>query len=327
MPERPVLRLLRRRLLQLIPLLIGVVVVNFCLIHAAPGSFLDVMTSDNQVTDPALIARLRTTYGLDDPLWLQLLKYIAAVAHLDLGFSYRQNMPVFDAILAHLPATLILMLSGLGLAVLVGVTAGIIAAVKINTIWDSIVSVLAVVFFATPSFWLGIMLTVLFAVKLRWLPVGDMTTLGADGGTLAQLLDVLRHLVLPALSLGLFYAAIYARVMRSSMLEVFRLDFVRTARAKGLSAARVTLFHVVRNALLPVVTMLGLQMGTVLAGSVVIETVFAWPGIGTLLFDAVSTRDYPMVLGVMVLGSLMVVAANLAIDLCYLWLDPRIEVG
>jgi peptide/nickel transport system permease protein len=236
-------------------------------------------------------------------------------------------MPVLDAILAHLPATLILMLSALGLAVLVGVTAGILAAIKVNTIWDTIVSTFAVVFFATPSFWLGIMLTVLFAVKLGWLPVGGTATIGGSGDSLAQFLDILRHLVLPALSLGLFYAAIYARVMRASMLEVFRMDYVRTARAKGLGALRVNLFHVLRNALLPVVTMLGLQTGTVLAGSVVVETVFAWPGIGTLLFDAVSTRDYPIVLGVMVLGSLMVVAANLTVDLVYLWLDPRIELG
>jgi peptide/nickel transport system permease protein len=325
MRHRSALRLLCRRLLQLVPLLLGVVVVNFCLIHAAPGSLLDIMTAENQVTDPALIERLRTTFGMDDPLWLQLLKYIASVAQLDLGFSYRQNMPVADAILAHLPATVILMTASLSLAVVVGVVAGLVAAIRVNTIWDTLVCVLAVLFFATPSFWLGIMLTVLFAVKLGWLPVGDMETIGASGTLLAHALDVLRHLLLPAVSLGLFYAAIYARVMRASMLEVFRLDFVRTARAKGLTALRVNVFHVFRNALLPVVTLLGLQMGTLLAGSVVIETVFAWPGIGTLLFDAVSNRDYPIVLGVMVLGSLMVVVANVTIDMLYLWLDPRIE--
>jgi peptide/nickel transport system permease protein len=167
---------------------------------------------------------------------------------------------------------------------------------------------------------------VLFGVKRGWLPVGGMATIGGAGGGLADVWDILRHLLLPTLALGLFYAAIYARVMRSSMLEVAQLDFVRTARAKGLSRTRVTLSHVLRNALLPVVTILGLQMGTVLAGSVVIESVFSWPGIGSLLFDSVSSRNYPVVLGILVLGSLVVIAANIAVDLIYMWLDPRIEV-
>jgi peptide/nickel transport system permease protein len=194
--------------------------------------------------------------------------------------------------------------------------------VKVRTFWDSLVSVLAMFFFAAPSFWLGIMLIVLFSVKLGWLPVGGMATIGGGGGVL----DILHHLILPTLALGLFYAAIYARVMRSSMLEVAQLDFVRTARAKGLSRNKVTIAHVLRNALLPVVTILGVQMGTVLAGSVVIESVFSWPGIGSLLFDSVSSRNYPVVLGIMVLGSLVVIAANIAVDLVYMWLDPRIEI-
>ncbi|MBV8192642.1 MAG: ABC transporter permease, partial [Alphaproteobacteria bacterium] len=262
------LRLLRRRLVQAVPLLLGVVVINFVLIQLAPGSFLDLMTAENQVSDPATVALLRKTYGLDDPVWLQLLKYIWALLHLDFGFSYRQNMPVIDAIAVHLPATLLLMISSITLALVVGVAAGVVASVKVRTVWDSVVSIAAMFFFAAPSFWLGIMLIVLFAVKLGWMPVGGMTTIGGGGG----ILDILHHLILPTLALGLFYAAIYARVMRSSMLEVAQLDFVRTARAKGLSRARVTISHVLRNALLPVVTILGVQMGTVLAGSVVIES-------------------------------------------------------
>ena len=316
-------RLLRRRLLQAVPLILGVVIINFCLIQMAPGSFLELMTAENQVSDPATIARLRTTYGLDDPVWLQLVKYIWALARLDFGFSYRQNLPVIQAIWVHLPATLLLMLSSIVLALTVGVAAGVVASMKVRTAWDTMVSVAAMFFFAAPSFWLGIMLIVLFAVKLGWLPVGGMITIGAAGG---GVLDILHHLVLPTLALGLFYAATYTRVMRSSMLEVAQLDFVRTARAKGLSRNRVTLSHVLRNALLPVVTILGVQMGTVLAGSVVIESVFSWPGIGSLLFDSVSSRNYPVVLGIMVLGSLVVIAANIAVDLVYMWLDPRIEI-
>jgi len=316
------LRLLRRRLIQAVPLMLGVVIINFVLIQLAPGSFLELMTAENQVSDPTTVALLRKTYGLDDPVWLQLLKYIWALAHLDFGFSYRQNMPVIDAILIHLPATLLLMLSSVTLAFVVGVAAGVVASVKVRTLWDSLVTIAAMFFFAAPSFWLGIMMIVLFALKLGWLPVSGMATIGGGGGVL----DILRHLILPTLALGLFYAAIYARVMRSAMLEVAQLDFVRTARAKGLSRTKVTLSHVLRNALLPVVTILGVQMGTVLAGSVVIESVFSWPGIGSLLFDSVSSRNYPVVLGIMVLGSLVVIVANIVVDLVYMWLDPRIQI-
>jgi peptide/nickel transport system permease protein len=319
------LRLLRRRLVQAVPLILGVVVINFCLIQMAPGSFLELMTAENQVSDPNTIALLRKTYGLEDPVWLQLLKYIWALMRFDFGFSYRQNMPVIQAIWIHLPATLLLMVSSIALALAVGVAAGVVASMKVRTFWDSLVSVAAMFFFAAPSFWLGIMLIVLFAVKLGWLPVGGMMTIGGAGGV-GGILDILRHLILPTLALGLFYAAIYTRVMRSSMLEVAQLDFVRTARAKGLSRNKVTIAHVLRNALLPVVTILGVQMGTVLAGSVVIESVFSWPGIGSLLFDSVSSRNYPVVLGIMVLGSLVVIAANIAVDLVYMWLDPRIEI-
>jgi peptide/nickel transport system permease protein len=316
------LRLLRRRLVQAVPLMLGVVVINFVLIHLAPGSFLDLMTAENQVSDPATVALLRKTYGMDDPLWLQLAKYVWALLHFDFGFSYRQNMPVIDAISINLPATLLLMISSIALAFVVGVAAGVVASMKVRTAWDTLVSVGAMFFFAAPSFWLGIMMIVLFAVKLGWMPVGGMETIGGGGGVL----DILHHLVMPTLALGLFYAAIYARVMRSSMLEVSQLDFVRTARAKGLSRRQVTLGHVLRNALLPVITILGVQMGTVLAGSVVIESVFSWPGVGSLLFDSVSSRNYPVVLGIMVLGSLVVIGANIAVDLVYMWLDPRIEI-
>lgn len=316
------LKLLRRRLVQAVPLMLGVVVINFVLIHLAPGGFLELMTAENQVSDPATVALLRTTYGLDDPAWLQLLKYIWALMHFDFGFSYRQNMPVIEAIRINLPATILLMVSSITLAFAVGVAAGVVASIKVRTVWDTLVSVAAMFFFAAPSFWLGIMMIVLFAVKLGWMPVGGMATIGGGNG----ILDILHHLVLPTLALGLFYAAVYARVMRSSMLEVAQADFVRTARAKGLSRTRVTLSHVLRNALLPVITILGVQMGTILAGSVVIESVFSWPGIGSLLFDSVSSRNYPVVLGIMVLGSMMVIVANIAVDLLYMWLDPRIEI-
>jgi peptide/nickel transport system permease protein len=318
-------RIVARRLAQIIPLVLGVIVLNFTLIQMAPGSLFDVMTAEQQVTNPEMLEKLRHLYGVDQPTYIQLFKYIWSVITLDFGFSYRQNAPVLDVIMQQLPATVILMLAAIAIALLVGVTAGVLASVKVNTIWDNLISLGAVFFFAAPSFWLGIMMTVLFAVKLGWLPVGGMRSIGVEQNAIEATFDVMQHMVLPATALGLFYAATYARVMRASMLEIFRLDFVRTARAKGLSRTRVTIAHVLRNALLPVVTLLGLQLGTVLGGSVVIEAVFSWPGIGSLLFDSVMSRNFPMVLGVLILGSVVVATANASVDLIYMRLDPRIR--
>ena len=319
-------RLLTRRLLQFVPMLLGVIVLNFALIQASPGSFLDVMTAEQQISDPAIIESLRVTYGMDQSAWIQLWRYIVTVLHLDFGYSYRQNAPVLEVIAAQLPATLLLMFSAIGIAIVVGSAAGVVAAVKVGSAWDSVVSALAVFFFAAPSFWLGIMLMVFFSVKLGWLPVGGMQTIGLEGSLLTQATDLLQHLALPALTLGLFYAAIYARVMRASMLEVAQLDFVRAARAKGLSSRRVVFAHVLRNSLLPVVTLIGLQLGSALGGSVVIEAVFSWPGIGSLLFDSVMSRNYPVVLGVMILSAAVVALTNLLVDLLYLKLDPRVQL-
>src|SRR5258708_14706781 len=233
-------RIIARRLAQIIPLVLGVIVLNFTLIQMAPGSLFDVMTAEQQVTNPEMLEKLRHLYGVDQPTYIQLLNYIWSVVTLDFGFSYRQNAPVLDVILQQLPATVILMLAAIAIALLVGVTAGVLASVKVNTIWDNLISLGAVFFFAAPSFWLGIMMTVLFAVKLGWFPVGGMRTIGTDQTAIGDALDVMNHLVLPATALGLFYAATYARVMRASMLEGFRLDFVRPARAKGLSRTRST---------------------------------------------------------------------------------------
>lgn len=317
--------LILKRLVQIIPLILGVIVMNFALIQLAPGSLLDIMTSEQQVTDPATLERMRELYGLDKPPVVQLLRYIYSVFTLDLGYSYRQNAPVLDIILAQLPSTLLLMLVSIGIAVTFGMIAGVIASVKVNTFWDVVISLAAVFFFAAPTFWLGIMLIIVFSVWLGWLPVGGMATIGVDYGFFGNIVDVIEHLILPSLSLGLFYTAIYTRVMRASMLEVFSLDFVRTARAKGLSTTRVILAHVYRNALLPVVTLLGLQLGTVLGGSVVIEAVFSWPGIGSLMLDSVMSRNYPVVLGVFVLSAVVVAIANLLVDIAYYRLDPRIR--
>ncbi|MDV6330800.1 ABC transporter permease [Asticcacaulis sp. 201] len=317
-------RLALRLLTHVLPLMLTIIVGTFILIHSAPGSFVEIMSSEMQLSDQAMIDRLNVTYGLDKPLYVQLWKYLEAVGRLDFGFSYRQNIPVTEAILHHLPATLILMLSGLAVALLTGVASGIAAASHHNGIVDRILSMVGVFFFAAPIFWVGIMLVILFAVKLDWLPIGGMTTIGADNGILGNLFDLGAHLLMPAIALGLHQSAIYMRVTRNAMLDAAQADYVRTAFAKGLSSIAVTVRHIFRNALLPVVTVLGLQFAAVLSGSVVVEAVFNWPGLGSLLYDSVVARDYPVMLGIIIFSSLLVMVVNLIIDLVYAWLDPRI---
>src|SRR5260370_26594452 len=213
-------RIVLRRLAQIIPLILAVIVLNFVLIHLAPGSLFDVMTSEQQITDPSMLDQLRHTYGVDQAAAVQFFKYIWSVMRLDLGFSYRQNAPVLNVIMQQLPATLILMLAATAIALVVGVTAGVLASIRVNTVWDTLISLGAVFFFAAPSFWLGIMMTVLFAVKLSWLPVGGMRSIGVEQNAIEATFDVMQHLVLPATALGLFYAATYARVMRAARLQI-----------------------------------------------------------------------------------------------------------
>lgn len=315
-----------RLLTHVLPLMLVIISSTFFLIHSAPGSFVEIMSSEMQISDQAMIDRLTVTYGLDQPLWIQWLRYLQAIAQFDLGFSYRQNMPVLEAILHHLPATLILMVTGLLVALISGVAAGVLAASRPNSTLDRVLSLAGVFLFAAPGFWLGIMLIVLFGVVLGWLPIGDMRTIGGDFGFVGGVLDVAKHLILPAVAMGLHQSAIYLRVTRAAMIEAAAADYVKTARAKGLSEQAVALRHVFRNALLPIVTVLGLQFATVFSGSVVVEAVFNWPGIGSLLYDAVVARDYPMVLGVIILSALVVILVNLVVDALYAWLDPRIAL-
>lgn len=316
----------RRRLLQAVPVVLGIVAIIFLLLNLSPGDLVDVMAAEEQISDPQVLEQIRAEYGLDLPVYVQLANYVWNIVHLDLGYSFRHSQPVWDVIVQRLPATLLLMSVSMALALFIGVLAGVVASIKVNTLYDNLISVIAIVFFAAPSFWIGLMMMVLFSVKLGLLPVSGMFTIGADYSLAGEIWDVSRHLVMPSFALGLFYAAIYARVMRASMLEVSGLDFIRTARAKGLGEKRVAFKHILRNALLPVVTLFGLQLGTMLAGSVVIESVFSWPGIGTLVFEAVLTRNFPLVMGVLLFGSILVVIANLAVDLIYMRLDPRIEL-
>jgi len=257
---------------------------------------------------------------------VQLWLYIKATVQLDLGFSYRQNMPVIDLIWQRLPATLLLTMTAFVIALVLGVTAGVLAASKQGTWWDSIISALALLFYATPLFWVALMASLLFSVVLGWLPGYGYETIGAKYTGIDRVLDIGKHLILPATTLGLFFMAVYMRMTRASMLEMSRLDFVKTARAKGLKNRVIQRRHVLRNALLPVITLAGLQAGQIVGGAVLTETVFAWPGIGRLLFEAISQRDYSVMLGVFFVSAAMVLLFNLITDVLYVLVDPRIRL-
>ncbi len=316
-----------RRLAQAIPTVFLVVLGNFMLLRLAPGDLVDVIAGESGAATAEYLEQLRQQFGLDKSLFDQFLAYIQNIGQLNLGYSFRDNMPVADLILDRMPATLLLAVAGITLAVIVGVALGVLSARFRGTILDEVISILATMGFAVPVFWFGLMAVVLFSVKLGWLPIGGMTTIGVFGGTWwAHAADVATHLILPALTLSIFYVALYSRITRSAMLEVYQLDYVRTARAKGISESRVVLHHVLRNALLPIVTLTGLQLGAILGGSIVIETVFSWPGLGRLAFDAVASRDLNLLLGLFLINSLLVITMNLLIDILYAALDPRIEV-
>ncbi len=322
------LRYIASRVLQAVGLVLAVVVLNFVLVHAAPGDPVETIAGASGGMSPELMAQLRTQYGLDKPMPVQLAVYLGKVARGDLGYSYFFNLPVTQMIAERVPATLLLVLSSVVLAFVVGTGLGVLSARKPNGWLSQFITVLSLVGFAAPVFWLGIMLVILLASVFPILPVAGMRAMDSSGtGGLADMVDVAYHLVLPTVTLSLVYLAHYSRLARSSMLDVLGSDFIRTARAKGLSDRVVLYKHALRNALLPVVTVLGLQFGNVLAGAILVETVFNWPGLGRLAFESVLRRDYPTILGVLLFSSVVVVVMNQLTDLCYRFIDPRIKAS
>ncbi|CEJ11097.1 Dipeptide transport system permease protein DppB [bacterium YEK0313] len=316
-----------RRLAKAVAVLIGVVVLNFTLIHLAPGDPAAVFAGEAGAGDEAFLAELKIRFGLDQPAWWQLWLYLKGVAVGDLGFSYRNQVPVVTLIAERLPATLLLTGCAFLFSLTLGTGLGVAAARRRGGPVDSMVMAGALVFYATPLFWIALMAVLVFSVHLGWFPPFGMESLGGEAGGLARMLDIAWHLVLPTVTLGLFFTAVYARLMRASMLEVLGLDFVKTARAKGVPQAQIVRRHVLRNALLPVFTLASVQAGQLVGGAVLTETVFAWPGIGRLMFDALMQRDYPVILGVFLVTAAVVVVVNLLSDLCYGLVDPRIELA
>lgn len=313
-----------RRLAASLPTLLLILVGMFCLLQLAPGDTVDALLAQMGGGDAAIARDLRAFYGLDVSVAEQLGRYLWRLVRLDLGFSAIYGKPVATVILERLPATLSLMGASLSLAFAAGMALGVIAARRVNRWPDTLISTVGLIFYATPSFWFGLMAIVLFSVHLQWLPAGGFGDVAMGYTGARRLLDIAWHLVLPTLTLGLIFLAIYLRIMRASMLEVLTLDFVRTARAKGLDETRVVVRHVLRNAMLPMVTLIGLQAGTMLGGSVVVESVFSLPGLGRLAYEAVVQRDLNTLLGIVFISALLVIFVNFLVDLVYARLDPRI---
>ena len=319
-------RLVLSRLVQGALLVLAVVVLNFVLVHAAPGDPVETIAGASGGMSPELMAQLRTQFGLDKPLVVQLAIYLGKVLGGNFGYSYFFNVPVTALILDRVPATLLLVLSAVLLAFALGTTLGVLSSRKPNGVLSQFITVLSLVGFAAPVFWMGIMLVILFASVWPILSVSGMRAIDSSGGGWRDAVAVAYHLILPTVTLALVYLAQYSRLARASMLDVLGADYIRTARAKGLPDRVVLYKHALRNALLPVVTVLGLQFGNVLAGAILVETVFNWPGLGRLAFESVLRRDYPTILGVLVFAAIVVVVMNLLTDLAYRLIDPRIKV-
>jgi peptide/nickel transport system permease protein len=306
---------------------LAVVVVVFFLIQIAPGDAALYLAGEQGVGDAEFLAKVRAEYGLDQPLLVQLGTYVGNVAQLNLGESTYFNEPVLGLIVERLFATVLLAGTSLLFAVGLGVAIGVYTARRPESPTSSAATVASLVGFSTPVFYSAIMFIVVFAAKWSLLPVGGIEDVRYDGNWVGETIDLLQHLVLPALSLGIIYLAIYSRLARASMLEVLESDYIRTARAKGARERVVVYKHALRNAVIPVITAAGLQVGNLLSGALLVEVVFGWPGIGRLAVDSIFRRDSPTLLGIMIFSSAMVIVANLLTDLVYRLIDPRIRVG
>lgn len=318
------LRLIRRRLLTAVPVMLIVVIGAFLLLELAPGDAVDAYILSTGGADAQMIEDMRTAWGLDQSAWARLCAYLSALAHGDLGWSVSFSRPIRDVIFERLPNTLMLMTAATALSFGLGSLLGIVAGAKPGSFRDRFLSIGSLALYAVPGFWLALVLIIIFSISLRWLPLSGIETIASGKHGLSRAMDVARHLVLPVASLGIIYLALYLRLMRAGMAEVWRQDFVRAAEARGLSRRRIVLRHVARNALLPLVTMLGLQSASMLGGSVVIESVFAIPGLGRLASEAVASRDTPLLLGIVLVSAVLVIIVNLLVDIAYALLDPRV---
>ncbi|MCR5858013.1 ABC transporter permease [Mesorhizobium sp. J428] len=312
--------------LQALPTIFGIVVLNFLLLKMLPGDVADTIAMESGSATEESMAAIRERLGLNLGMFEQVVNYLNNLAHFDLGTSARLGVPVTDLIVGRLPDTLLLVLSALGFALVIGIVLGWVMSAFAGKWPDRVISVVLMFIYAIPGFWLGLMAIVLFSVTMNWLPSNGNASIGAGLTGWDAFVDRLRHLIMPALSLSLFYAAVYARLTRATMLEVQQQDFMRTAAAKGLHPVVMQFRHALRNALIPVTTVAGMHLGNMLGGAMVVETVFGWPGMGRLALDSVVNRDFSVLLGILLLSSILVIIANVVVDILQSWLDPRIEL-
>ncbi|MDY0384333.1 ABC transporter permease [Trichlorobacter sp.] len=318
---------LLRRILLLIPLMFGITLITFTVIHMAPGEPVEMQMAMNPKVGKEARERLQKFYGLDKPLHVQYVTWVKQLAQFDFGRSFSSdNRPVLDKIKERLPVTLSLNIVALVIEFGLAIPIGVLAAVHRNTLLDKGITVFVFLGFAVPTFWLALLLMYLFGVKLNWLPISGMHTLGYEAyGWFGQLLDLAKHLVMPILVASFGSLAGVSRYMRSAMLQVIEQDYITTARAKGLSERVVIWKHALRNALLPLITLVGFSLPGLIGGSVIFETIFSIPGMGQLFYQGVMARDYPVVMGILVIGAFLTLLGNLLADISYALADPRIR--
>lgn len=313
-----------QRLFYAAMLLVAVLILNFSMLHLAPGDIADTIAQASGGANAEMMAQIRKDYGLDQPFYVQLGQYIGKVLTFDLGYSFFYNQPVTTLIFEKLPATLLLVITAQILALVLGVFLGVFSARNPKGIVSYLVTFIALFGYAAPVFWTGILLLIAFSLKIQLFPVAGMIDVTVEGGWFVKALDIARHMVLPVLTLSSIFLALYSRLCRASMMEVLGSDYIRTAKAKGLSERQITYKHALKNSLSPVVTLAGLQFSAVVSGAVLVETVFSWPGLGTLALQSIIARDTPTILGILFFSALVVIVGNLITDLVLRLIDPRV---
>ena len=314
-----------RRLLQAIPLLFAISVLTFAIVEIAPGDAAQMYIDPDKGADPEYIQRVRESLGLDQPVYVRYGAWLARTLSGDLGFSFRTRRPAALEIGDRLPNTLLLGGASLALSLVIAIPIGVISALRRYTLLDYVLSTLALVGISVPVFWVALLLVQVFSIQLNWFPAVGMHSVRENYEGWAAVLDVLHHMILPTVVLSLAQTASWSRYQRSALLEVLGQDYIRTARAKGATERRVIGLHALRNSLIPMVTLIGLSVPTIVTGAFITETIFAWPGMGRLGVESINGRDYPIIMAVTMLSALLIVAGNLFADIAYAWVDPRIR--
>ena len=308
-------------------LLLAVIILNFGMMHLAPGDVADSISQSMGGADEQVLNEIRATYGLDKPFIIQLVSYIGKVLRFDLGYSFFYTQPVSQLIFQKLPATLLLVITAQFLALIVGVFLGVYSAQRPNGISSHFVSFFALFGYSAPVFWSGLLLLIGFSLHIQWFPVAGMRDVTIEGNFFEETIDVIRHMVLPVITLASIFLALYSRLSRATMMEVLGSDYIRTAKSKGLTDREIIYKHALKNSLSPVITLAGLQFSAVVSGAILVESVFSWPGLGTLAFESIIARDTPTILGILFFSALVVIVGNLLTDLTLRLVDPRVRTN